>query len=510
MRRVFLSVLCLCIIATVNTHGVRAESTTAPDILADTTPRIETAKDITDKSRITAQGFSRAWTMTVEAFRYYAEGGASATVSITAQESIGGIYILFDSEYSGWSIDDGKGSSYVQNDFYIHQYLDTAALFGDECKSLTLTFSEAGAKITEIYVLGRGACPDWVQRWEPTPSETDILLISAHSDDEHLFFAGILPYYTAKGRIVTVAYLTEHNDKHERRHERLNGLWTAGVRSYPLVLGINDSYSTDLEWAKRNLKSDGHSVDEVDSLLVELLRRTKPMVVFTHDFAGEYGHGQHMLLADSLTRALTASSDSEKYPESAAKYGAYDVPKTYYHLYKENAIRFDWDVPLDELGGKSPFEVSRKAFLCHTSQVDSKFYRWLFGETGVEVKAAVDITEHSPLEFGLYRSTVGLDSGIGDVFENLTPYSDEGKEVVDTTEVTEADTTPETLPETLPETTSDEVIEPVIIPVTDTAASPDDDSDGIGARVALFVADIAAVGVVCACMIVRPKKPKKK
>ena len=275
------------------------------------------------------------------------------------------------------------------------------------------------------------------------------------------------------------------------------------------MLGINDSYSTDIEWAKRNLKSDGHSVDQVDSLLVELLRRTKPMVVFTHDFEGEYKHGQHMLLADALTRALTVSSDAEKYPDSAAKHGTYDVPKAYYHLYKENAIRFNWDVQLDELGGKSPFEVSREAFLCHTSQVDSKFYRWLFGETGVEVKAAVDITEYSPLEFGLYRSTVGLDSGIGDVFENLTPYSDEGKEVVDTTEETEAVTTPpDTSPDTLPETKADEVGESVIIPVTDTAAD-DDGSDGNGARVTLFVFATAAVGVVCACMIVRPKRKKK-
>lgn len=386
---------------------------------------LQPAPEITKETRITARGFDRSWPMTDGAFRYYCEGRAGATLTLSSQSAIGGIYILFDEAVETWSITDGSGCRIEKKEEFIHQYADITGLLGEECHDLTLNF-DSGARVSEIYVFGQGACPDWVQRWESTPERTDILLVSAHSDDEHLFFAGILPYYTSQGRIVTVAYLTEHYDKHERRHERLDGLWRAGVRNYPVVCGITDRYSTDIEWARRNLTDDGHTADEVDRNIVELFRRTRPLVVFTHDFEGEYKHGQHILLADSVARMLKVSADPSVYPESASSYGAYEVPKAYFHLWGEAEVRFNWDEPSDKLGGKSPFEVSREAFLCHASQLDSKFYRWIFGDEEKKIDRASDIEEHSPLRFGLYHSTVGYGTDT-DIFAGLTPYSDEGK-----------------------------------------------------------------------------------
>ena len=485
-------------------------------VSADQTPIIDTvpernddhlqpASDITDGVRVTARGFDRSWPMTDGAFRYYCEGRAGATVTLSGDIAIGGVYVLFDEVCETWSVSDGTERRIEKREEFIHQYVDVASVFGEECRSLTLTF-DVGARVSEIYVLGLGACPDWVQRWESTPERTDILLISAHSDDEHLFFAGILPYYTSEGRIVTVAYLTEHYDKHERRHERLDGLWRAGVRYYPIVCGITDRYSTDMEWAKSNLTDDGHAADEVDSLIVELFRRTRPLVVFTHDFEGEYKHGQHILLADSVARMLKLSNDKTIYPESADRYGTYEVPKAYFHLWGENKIRFSWDEPSDKLGGKSPFEVSREAFLCHTSQLNSKFYKWVFGEEGAWISTAADIVEHSPLEFGLYHSTVGYGTS-GDIFEGLTPYSNVGSE-----EPPDTETAPDT--ETLaPDTenaapdgeTAVDTIEKIPEQTTssDSADSPDTDTPNI---TLMLVVAFLCVAVGAYVLIHRRKK----
>jgi LmbE family N-acetylglucosaminyl deacetylase len=41
----------------------------------------------------------------------------------------------------------------------------------------------------------------------------DLVLFSAHGDDEHLFFAGLLPTYAEeRGYRVQVVYLTDHRN----------------------------------------------------------------------------------------------------------------------------------------------------------------------------------------------------------------------------------------------------------------------------------------------------------
>ncbi len=438
-------------------------------------------------------------------------GREGATVELISQQTIGGIYVIFDSEYGEWQVTDIQGKTCTQTKPYIHQYFDVAEAFGGGRNSLTLTFPEEGVGISEIYVFGLGECPEWVQRWEPTPEYTDILLISTHSDDEHLFFAGIIPYYTAEGRIVTVAYMTEHYSSSERHHERLNGLWTAGLRNYPIFGGFTDRYSTDIKWAENNLVYDGHTMDELDAFTVELIRRTRPKVLFTHDFEGEYGHGQHRLLAASAARALECSADGDVYPESAHKYGVYDVPKAYFHLWGEGQIRFDWDAPLESLGGKSPFEVSREAYKCHNTQWSSWFTEWIFGTESAPIERASDIVEYSPLCFGLYRSTVGADSGKGDVFEHVTPYSDvehdltedDGTQTLPPPPETDAVTT---LPDTAPdESTVSVALEDTAYAPADTSALKEEDGDGVSAAV-IVLPTVAVCAAICLFIIKRKIK----
>lgn len=76
-----------------------------------------------------------------------------------------------------------------------------------------------------------------------------------------------------------------------------------------------------------------------------------------------------MVYADLLMEAVEISGDPQYSPELAQTYGAWDVPKTYLHLYPENPILMDWDQPLASFWGMTAFQVSKDiGFACHQSQ----------------------------------------------------------------------------------------------------------------------------------------------
>ena len=264
----------------------------------------------------------------------------------------------------------------------------------------------------EIFVFGNGEIPDWVQKWEPTEEKADILFFSAHPDDELLFYGGAIPTYAAeKGKRVVVAYLSYSNTT--RRSETLNGLWAMGVRHYPEFGGFQDAYSSKLSDAYTKLGKR-----KVLNWVAEMYRKHQPDVVVTHDINGEYGHGQHKMMADAAIQCYDAAADSTYDPESLAKYGTWQVKKLYVHLWgnESSQTRFDWNVPLESMGGKTGRELAEKAYALHVTQTYAKVKfggRWHLlsvGETG---------TIFSNTAFGLYASQVGPDITHMDLMENI-------------------------------------------------------------------------------------------
>lgn len=245
-----------------------------------------------------------------------------------------------------------------------------------------------------------------------------------------------MPYYAGElGLKVQVAYLTNHKftEKH-RVHEILDGLWTVGVRAYPVFSDFPDVYAGSLEEAERIYEKEA-----VAAWQVETIRRFRPSVIVGHDFDGEYGHGAHMLNARMLAKAVPAAADAAQYPESAAEYGVWDTPKLYIHLYEENTLYLDWEnLKLSAFGGRTALEMAREGYRCHLSQ-----QHWSF---------AVRTDGYGDCRcFGLYRSTVGADVQKNDLFENIRLES-----------------------EPTPEPTLELTAEPTAVPTAaaETAASP--------------------------------------
>lgn len=320
-------------------------------------------------------------------------------LNIKSDENIKAVYILWDSLPEHFSVkDDSENliSDYkISDNIFLHQLIRVE----QDTKGLSINIDKGNCKIAEIHVFGEGFLPDWVQDWKEPYKKADMLLIPTHADDEHLFFGGAMPYYAGELKLkVQVAYLTNHYNF--RVHELLNGLWTVGIRAYPIISDFYDYYASSLEEAKGL-----YDENEILAFQVELLRRFKPYVVIGHDLNGEYGHGVHMLNAYTLIDALSLSNDNSSFTESAQKYGLWDVPKCYLHLYKENKLSMNWDSPLRRFNKKTAFQMAEIGFSKHVSQTE--FFS--VGKKGVFDCRA----------FGLYRSTVGEDKVKNDFFENI-------------------------------------------------------------------------------------------
>ena len=316
------------------------------------------------------------------------------------------------SGYEGNLSYNGKNKE-IGKDNIMHEYIE----LDEETNDITLDYKD-DAIITDIYVFSKKEeIPWWVQRWEKECDKADLLLIPAHADDEHLFFAGLIPTYVARGYKVQIAYLTYHADNPLRYHELLDGLWNAGVTNYPVMGGIPDAYSKSLDWALENLEKDSLTEDDVIKYQVSLIRRFHPDVVVTHAENGEYGHGQHILSNYILKKALPISDMATKFKDLDGK--TWKPKKVYFHSADGTGLYLDIDKPLDYFDGKTAFNVSQDSFRFHSTQLHSGWlYGWIYGDDD-SIHSSKQITKYSPNYYTLYYSSVGEDKNNNDLFENI-------------------------------------------------------------------------------------------
>ena len=350
---------------------------------------------------------------------------ADTELTLAHEAGIGSLYLVFDTEYGKYTITEPETQQTFTagTDLFLHEFVDLEAIFGKAPERVVISFENGEGKLNELYAFTSGQTPNFVQKWQqPKDGETDVVLFSTHGDDEQLFFAGLLPYYAVERDCqVQVVYMTGHRNMSMRRsHEMLDGLWAVGIRSYPVFGEFGDFNTRSAAETYRRYKQKGITEEDILSFVVEQLRRFKPKVAVGHDLEGEYGHGMHMVYAENLCKAAEISMDPESFPDSAAEYGVWDVPKTYLHLYPENPIVMDWDQPMESFDGMTPYEVTKKlGFPAHDSQ--QTYYGWYF--KGMDT--AADIEKYSPREFGLYRTTVGEDMEKNDFLENVTTHAED-------------------------------------------------------------------------------------
>ncbi len=213
----------------------------------------------------------------------------------------------------------------------VPQYYDTALTVQDGAAAVELRAGGAGMEIGRLRVFGGGRLPEPFHAWEPLPERLDYLVIATHPDDDVLFMGAVIPIYgMERGYRGTVAYVTASSRK--RISEAGSGAWTMGARYYPPFLGYDDIPMNYRDRYEKNFQ-----LKDVTLGIVRLLRRCRPLVVFSHDTRGEYGHWQHRRVSASVSEAVRLCADPTYDPESAAQYGTWTVQKCYLHLYAETA-----------------------------------------------------------------------------------------------------------------------------------------------------------------------------
>ena len=392
------------------------------------------ARDISEETKYTSVSFGVTGFLKDQRTDYYVYSYGGADITLENPEGMASVYLRMDTVYGIYTVTDnstGKVYEAGKNGF-IHDFIDLVAAFGTMPTSVTLNFNNGTVAISELSVFSQGELPDHVQCWEaPLDGCADILLLPTHGDDDQLYFAGVIPYYAQElDCAVQVVYMTDHRIKDNvRRHEMLDGLWATGVRNYPVFGYSFDFRIDDKELTYNRLINDlDYTMEELDGFMVEQLRRFKPQVVVAHDVNGEYGHGMHQVYTDLLMRAVEVSNDPDAFPELARKYGVWDVPKTYLHLWAENQIVLPIDEPLESFGGLTAFQVAQQiGFPCHKSQQRYEDYTyWLYG-VDREITSAAQIELYNPAYYGLYRTTVGPDVNRNDFMENIVTYAEQAR-----------------------------------------------------------------------------------
>lgn len=256
--------------------------------------------------------------------------------------------------------------------------------------------------VCSLHAFGEGTVPNR-HDWMPTPEKVDYMVVAMHPDDDILFLGAIVPIYTGEQkREGTIYYCAAEN--RVRKNEALNGAWTMGLRTMPIL-----GEFSDIPQNKADPKSPYFKRSKIILELVRLFREHRPEVVFSHDLNGEYGHWQHAQLSRCVREAVPLAADEQYDPESVRTYGTWEVKKLYLHLYSENKISIPSSTPLSAFGGKTAKEVAEEAFLCHESQMTSRH-------------RVTDEGVYSLSDFGLVYTTVGLDTeGLNDPFEHIDP-----------------------------------------------------------------------------------------
>ena len=377
--------------------GAAAASGEAEDLTERCTLRFSTKEQKKNAARLRDGKYDTRWTQ-----QKSGEGWIVAEAP-GVYSPIGGLYLCFDIIPEIWEVQVPEGDDwrtvYTGNREYLHVWVP---LEESAEKVRVLSPKKGGMRVAEIRVYGKGSFPAGAQQWLPVTENADILFLSTHADDELIFFCGGIPTYAAERKErVAVAYLADCGPR--RRHELLDGLWSMGVRNYPVISPFPDVHKSSMTAEYQAMGGKR----KVLGWMVELLRAVRPKVVVSHDVKGEYGHIQHRLCAALIQEAYDQAADPDAYPESAEEYGVWQVQKLYLHLYKENRITMDWDVPLASLGGITGLEAAIRAFEYHVSQQQ---YSMNVTDTGSKYDNRI---------FGLARTEVGPDTEGGDFLENI-------------------------------------------------------------------------------------------
>ena len=270
----------------------------------------------------------------------------------------------------------------------------------------------------------------------------DMLIVTAHPDDESVF-GGLIPHYAAchHRRVVCVVLtsgewghgLPHHTSPNQspdysyddsdqprfenipadalypcyyREREMSAALLTMGVKEPPVMPRFVDRSGLQ-PWGRADAAMQlWGGENRVVEFVVAQIRRYRPSVVVSMSEDGWNGNPQHMAASKAAVLASARSADPDVDPVSAKRLGTHSVQKVYLHAGPSethaNVLTMRWDGPCDGAPGNAQTLAARGNAM-HESQ---------------------DMKEECEAEtsFVLVRSEVGPDDPRRpDLFQNVKP-----------------------------------------------------------------------------------------
>ncbi len=371
----------------------------------------EQAKDLTAMARITMsakQGnFDNAMTDNRYRTAWFTKFGY-VQFDLPDGEMCYGLYICLSEQTVTFSVQKNTGGQWEDVQLVQPEFLHVYVPFKEGMTSFRICCRDERddiyLRVAEIRLLGEGEMPAWVQNWHRLEEKADLLIFTAHPDDELLWFGGTLPTYAAElGKNVQLVCMTV--GERQRMNELLDALWTCGMKNYPEIGGFPDKRVTE---SREAFAAWGGAKKRIYPYVTGMIRKYKPDVVLTQDLNGEYGHGAHKAIAKAVIQGVELASQADYDADSAQQYGVWQVQKLYLHLYKENQLMMDWNNSLPAFKGKTSFEVAYEALQKHRSQFPLS--------QDMQQGGVYDCRK-----FGLYFSIVGADEAGNDFFEHIQP-----------------------------------------------------------------------------------------
>jgi LmbE family N-acetylglucosaminyl deacetylase len=281
--------------------------------------------------------------------------------------------------------------------------------------------------------------------WLTYINQGSIMVVSAHPDDEGIFFGGALPYYAQVLEVKTIHVSMTSGDwgrpPEVREAELTNADTVYFGRTVTASIGLPPDPSADLFFPRFKDAPTG-TVDEtwdywndgipdngdaaegkqkaIDTVAT-YIRTFQPDVIITHDFDGEYGHSNHKATAIAVADAYDRAAD----PCYVDGNDLWQAKKIYIHQSESNGLgtsgrTFEggwlfhdyWeqvtiDSDNDDTPDMTPRQVADLGLDEHVSQ----------GQPDVSTvyRTGENFNGHHSEWWGLYRTEVGPDT-IADPF----------------------------------------------------------------------------------------------
>jgi len=359
--------------------------TVCPAALAD--GEGETARDLTADCAIVmpealqekAYRITDGWIESYQAF----SAKHTLEINLPADQAAQGAYFEWYTLPKDYLLEEYDATGTLVSSYEKQPFVNCYFPIDESVTRLSLVF-HSDAELSDLRIFGAGTLPTDIQRWEPTLETTDMLYIASTPQAAVTDFFGVLAAYTVEHEIPS-ALVVLARETRTMQEGLLAGLWKLGVSNYP-QFGSFESLNNESYKRVRGFWGVGTTTKFVQSTLA----RYNARIVLTHT-PGDLAYDAAARYCAEVVQNELAQRGEDDYTS---------VQKLYLAS-PEGATTLDWSMPLILFDGESALEAANEAY---TENPGMQVFHKTLNPAAV---------------FQLDYTTVGEDTGAGDLLENI-------------------------------------------------------------------------------------------